>query len=80
VGEIDPTLFLFDAQPGGVGLSERIFEIAPTLFGRARDLIAKCPCSAGCPACVGPTEESPRKRLALDLIDAMGIAEPPVVH
>lgn len=73
VGELDPTLFLFDAQPGGVGLSERIYEIAPTLFGRALDLIEKCPCSAGCPACVGPTEESPRKRLALDLLEAMGI-------
>src|SRR5690606_5130987 len=28
----DPTLFLFDAQPGGVGLSRRIFQRAPELL------------------------------------------------
>ncbi len=72
VGELDPTLFLFDAQPGGVGLAERIFELAPVLLGRARELIEKCSCSEGCPACVGPVENSPRRHLALQLIEALG--------
>ena len=26
IGGFDPTVFLFDAQPGGVGLAPRIFE------------------------------------------------------
>src|SRR5262249_41263994 len=52
----DPTLFLFDNFPGGVGLSERIYEIARELLLRTRTLIAGCTCDAGCPACVGPTE------------------------
>lgn len=74
VGQLDPTLFLFDAQPGGVGLAERIFELGPELLRRADALISRCPCSAGCPACVGPAENSPRKLLSLKLIAALGLS------
>jgi len=49
-----PSLFLFDAVPGGVGLAERIYELWPTLLATAREVIERCPCSCGCPACVGP--------------------------
>jgi DEAD/DEAH box helicase domain-containing protein len=52
----DPTLFLFDNVPGGVGLAERIFERGAELIGRARALVRGCACSDGCPACVGATE------------------------
>lgn len=55
-----PTLYLFDAHPGGVGLAERIFERARELFERALVLMERCPCASGCPACVGPVDESPR--------------------
>jgi DEAD/DEAH box helicase domain-containing protein len=48
-----PTLFLYDALPGGVGLARRIFERAEELFSRARRLIAGCGCKSGCPACIG---------------------------
>jgi DEAD/DEAH box helicase domain-containing protein len=53
-GALDPTIFLFDAVPGGVGLAQRIFEQAETLVRAARSLIQSCSCDAGCPACVGP--------------------------
>ncbi|GMV17749.1 MAG: DEAD/DEAH box helicase [Myxococcales bacterium] len=56
-GGFDPTVFLFDALPGGVGLAPRIYERADELLERARDLIDSCDCDAGCPACVGPMEE-----------------------
>src|SRR5262245_57066296 len=36
----DPTLFLFDHVPGGVGLAERIFEMAKDLLVRTRAMIA----------------------------------------
>lgn len=49
----DPTIFLFDAYPGGVGLSERIFERAEELLARAEALIGTCACEGGCPSCVG---------------------------
>lgn len=48
-----PTLFLYDALPGGVGLARRIFERAEELFSRATRLIAGCRCESGCPACIG---------------------------
>jgi DEAD/DEAH box helicase domain-containing protein len=67
VGRRSPTLFLFDVQPGGVGLAEHIYHQAGRLIEEATSLITGCPCTAGCPACVGPTEDSPRKRLSLEL-------------
>ncbi len=62
-GPQTPTLFLFDAHPGGVGLAERIYGSLPELLARARELIATCQCEAGCPACVGPCAEEPSASL-----------------
>lgn len=74
-GQLDPTLFLFDAVPGGVGLAQRMFEQAEALVRAARALIANCRCDAGCPACIGPgMPQSPtagtpgRKHHTLDLL------------
>jgi DEAD/DEAH box helicase domain-containing protein len=70
--EFDPTLFLFDHVPGGVGLAERIYEIAGKLLGQTRMMIAACPCEAGCPACVGPTEpNAQRKTTSLLMLSRM---------
>jgi DEAD/DEAH box helicase domain-containing protein len=71
-GGIDPTVFLFDAVPGGVGLAERMFERAAALVESARALIAGCPCERGCPACIGPTEARGRKELALAVLGRIG--------
>jgi DEAD/DEAH box helicase domain-containing protein len=62
-----PTLFLYEHVPGGTGLAERIWEQRDLLLERTRRMIETCPCPTGCPACVGPGEES-RKRLALALL------------
>ena len=75
----DPTLFLFDHVPGGVGLAERIFEMGIELLERTRCLVAACPCEQGCPACVGPqsatTPEMPpalgRKQAAMRMLGAV---------
>jgi len=67
-GGLDPTVFLFDAIPGGVGLAERIFERAASLVDSARELIRGCPCDRGCPACIGPGEARGRKELALTVL------------
>ncbi|MEM8883211.1 MAG: DEAD/DEAH box helicase [Planctomycetota bacterium] len=50
-----PSLFLFDSAPGGVGLAERIFELWPTLMRAGLDTLKRCPCTHGCPACIGPS-------------------------
>jgi DEAD/DEAH box helicase domain-containing protein len=52
-----PTIYLYEAIPGGVGLSERLWERHDELIAAADDLIAACDCEAGCPACTGPRLE-----------------------
>ncbi|WP_045770773.1 DEAD/DEAH box helicase [Xanthomonas albilineans] len=49
-----PTVYLYDNAPGGVGLSEPLWERQAELVQRARELVQGCDCAAGCPACVGP--------------------------
>jgi DEAD/DEAH box helicase domain-containing protein len=69
-----PTLFLYEHVPGGIGLSERIFEARESLIARALRLIAGCACESGCPACVGPADSSPgysRKSVALELLQSV---------
>ncbi len=53
----DPTVFLFDAYPGGIGFSALLFERHRELVGLACQRIRDCPCSQGCPSCVGPALE-----------------------
>ncbi len=52
-----PTIYLYEAVPGGVGLAERLFERHAELVAGAIELIAGCDCAAGCPACTGPRLE-----------------------
>ena len=65
-----PVVYLYDGVPGGVGLAARLFERHAELVAGARDLVADCPCDAGCPACTGPRLESggEGKRLASQLL------------
>jgi DEAD/DEAH box helicase domain-containing protein len=57
----EPTMYLYDNQPGGIGLTERLFELLPPLLARARETLAACSCQAGCPSCVGPVNEVGRQ-------------------
>jgi DEAD/DEAH box helicase domain-containing protein len=52
-----PTLYLYDAVPGGVGLTERLFGLVDELLRACRQAVETCPCTDGCPACVGPAIE-----------------------
>lgn len=49
-----PTVYLYDNFPGGVGLSEPLWQRQGELVQRAGELVQRCDCKAGCPACVGP--------------------------
>ncbi|WP_243042809.1 DEAD/DEAH box helicase [Dyella sedimenti] len=79
-GPFIPTLYLYDAFPGGVGLSAPLYERREDLVRLARELVQRCDCRHGCPACVGPVlaaderGEHSLKSLAtrvLDLIAAL---------
>jgi DEAD/DEAH box helicase domain-containing protein len=69
----EPTLYLFDAYPGGIGLSEPLFHLHDSLIDRTRELIKSCPCEKGCPSCVGPVGETGEraKEAALAILDRM---------
>ena len=47
------TVFIYDAFPGGVGLSPRLFELHPEVMAAVDDLIGGCTCTWGCPSCIG---------------------------
>jgi DEAD/DEAH box helicase domain-containing protein len=57
----NPTIYLYDAHPGGIGLAERLFEVLPLLIRRGLETLAACPCRWGCPSCVGPVNEVGRR-------------------
>jgi len=65
-----PTIYLYEAVPGGIGLSERLFKRHDELVSGALALIEACSCDAGCPACTGPRldPEVNGKSLALRLL------------
>ena len=69
-----PTIYLYEAVPGGVGLSERLWKRHDELLAGAAALIATCACEAGCPACTGPRLEPhvDAKALALRLLGDLG--------
>jgi DEAD/DEAH box helicase domain-containing protein len=65
-----PTVYLYDAVPGGVGFAERCHERHAELVGMASALVAGCGCASGCPSCVGPGPESLDARaLTMRLLD-----------
>ena len=71
-----PTIYLYEAVPGGVGLSERLFARHDELVAGSTELIRACSCEAGCPACTGPRLEPhvDAKALALRLLQELGAA------
>lgn len=48
-----PTLFIYDTIPAGMGLSDRLYEMSGELLRQALFMVEKCPCPSGCPSCVG---------------------------
>lgn len=63
-----PTIYLYDAVPGGVGFSEKLYRSHEQLIESAADLVRACPCEAGCPSCVGAPIDEGAKNVALALL------------
>ncbi|MBE1553648.1 Zn-binding domain-containing protein [Sporosarcina limicola] len=51
-----PTIFIYDSYPGGIGLSEKLFERWETLLKQAAEHVSGCRCESGCPVCIGAQE------------------------
>ena len=71
-----PTLFLYDQYPGGVGLSEKAYEMQELLLEHALNVLDECSCENGCPSCVGPEAEvgaggkANARRILKELVDS----------
>ena len=71
--DYEPNIFVYDAYPGGIGLSEPLYRLHDRLLAESRKLIAACACEDGCPSCVGPAGEvgSRGKQVALSILEAL---------
>jgi len=49
-------LYVYDSYPGGSGLSEAFLTRIDAILAASLDLLRGCPCSEGCPSCVGPRD------------------------
>ena len=70
MGLFEPTLFLYDNYPGGMGFSPQLFDDTRVLLEKTQGLISRCECRYGCPSCVGPIKEvgEKSKEVALALL------------
>jgi DEAD/DEAH box helicase domain-containing protein len=50
--DLEPSVYVFDAMPGGMGLCEALFAQRLLWLETARDLVESCRCEGGCPACL----------------------------
>jgi len=71
-----PQVFIYDAYPGGIGISEKGYELIDELWGATLKAVAECPCSAGCPSCIqspkcGNNNEPLDKRAAQVILEAL---------
>ncbi|MEN8614584.1 DEAD/DEAH box helicase [Dehalogenimonas sp. THU2] len=67
------TIFIYDAHAGGVGISEKGYEMMIQMWEATLKVIEECPCESGCPACIqspkcGNNNEPLDKAAAQDLL------------
>ncbi|HEY8495947.1 MAG TPA: Zn-binding domain-containing protein, partial [Limnochordales bacterium] len=72
-----PTIYLYDAYPGGIGLAEKAYDLSPALLEACLQQVTHCACEDGCPACVGP-DAGGRAPTVRFLQLALGQAQAPV--
>ncbi|HEX7973878.1 MAG TPA: Zn-binding domain-containing protein, partial [Anaerolineales bacterium] len=72
-----PAVVLYDQAPGGIGFSQRLFELHGELIARAYELVLACECADGCPSCVGPGGENGQggKRETLAILEALNSSQ-----
>ncbi|WP_246942040.1 DEAD/DEAH box helicase [Bacillus pinisoli] len=66
----EPTIYLYDRYPGGIGLSEKLFDKMEHILVEAAKSIQDCLCESGCPSCVGlDAYDTNTKKASLQLLN-----------
>jgi len=68
-----PTIFIYDGYRGGIGISEKSYQLFQELAGNTLELIESCECEDGCPSCIyspkcGNNNEPLDKRAAIIIL------------
>ncbi|OZM57320.1 ATP-dependent helicase [Lottiidibacillus patelloidae] len=58
-----PTIFLYDRYPGGVGLSENVHKQIKEILHQVESVMKNCPCQKGCPSCTELGNKGDAKKL-----------------
>jgi DEAD/DEAH box helicase domain-containing protein len=66
-----PTVFVYDGHSGGVGITQRGFDVFEGWVEDTAKLLAGCPCDHGCPSCV----QSPKCGNLNEPLDKVGALE-----
>ncbi|MDR2874191.1 MAG: DEAD/DEAH box helicase [Methanobrevibacter sp.] len=48
----EPTIFIYDAYQGGIGINEKAIEVFENLINSSYKLLKNCKCKDGCPSCI----------------------------
>jgi len=69
-------IFIYDAYPGGVGITAKGFEMIEKLWSATLEVIKECPCQDGCPSCIqspkcGNNNEPLDKQAAVVLLQGL---------
>ncbi len=71
-----PRVYLYERIPAGLGFSAMLYDLHERLLPAAYEIVRACPCTQGCPACVGPVlDDQPvqleTKRLTRALLERL---------
>ncbi|HXH60306.1 MAG TPA: Zn-binding domain-containing protein, partial [Fimbriimonadaceae bacterium] len=74
--DFEPSVYVFDAVPGGIGLCESLFARSGEWIQSAISLLEGCKCEDGCPLCLYSAQcesmnENLDKRGALRLLSSL---------
>jgi DEAD/DEAH box helicase domain-containing protein len=69
-------IFIYDAYPGGIGITEKGFELMTELWQATSTAVSECPCLDGCPGCVhspkcGNNNEPLDKKAAIVILEEL---------
>jgi DEAD/DEAH box helicase domain-containing protein len=72
----NPVIFIYDGYEGGIGISDKLYEVYDKLCEKTLEMVEACGCETGCPSCVyasncGNANSPIDKQGAVELLKAL---------